>query len=129
MTIYQSRSFAQKVKKMLKEEKEILDQEVRRIAQNPSIGDEKKGDLTGVFVHKFKIKTTQYLLAYRKVGQDLELVMIGPHEQVKLRRGLPFPVEIPNEETLVVFHESEEGKGLVKCKDADDMFKRLGVSQ
>ena len=65
---------------MLKQEKEILDQEVRRIAQNPSIGEEKKGDLTGVFVHKFKIKTTQYLLAYRKVGQDLELVMIGPHE-------------------------------------------------
>ena len=65
---------------MLKQEKEILDQEVRRIAQNPSIGEEKKGDLVGVFVHKFKIKTTQYLLAYRKVGQDLELVMIGAHE-------------------------------------------------
>ena len=80
MTIYQSRSFAQKVKKMLKQEKEILDQEVRRISQNPSIGDEKKGDLTGIFVHKIKIKTTQYLLAYRTVGQDLELVMIGPHE-------------------------------------------------
>lgn len=47
--------------------------------------------------------------------------------QVKLRRGLPFPVEIPNEETLTTFHESEEGKGLVECKDADDMFKRLGV--
>jgi len=47
--------------------------------------------------------------------------------QVKLRRGLPFPVEIPNEETLVVFQESEEGEGLVECKDADDMFKRLGV--
>jgi mRNA-degrading endonuclease RelE of RelBE toxin-antitoxin system len=80
VTIYQSRSFEQKVKTLLKQEKEILDQEVRRIAQNPSIGEEKKGDLTGVFVHKFKIKTTQYLLAYRKVGQDLELVMIGPHE-------------------------------------------------
>ena len=65
---------------MLKQEKEILDQEVRKIAENPSIGEEKKGDLTGVFVHKFKIKTTQYLLAYRKVSQDLELVMIGPHE-------------------------------------------------
>jgi DNA-damage-inducible protein J len=47
--------------------------------------------------------------------------------QVKLRRGLPFPVEIPNEETLLVFHESEAGKGLVACKDADDMFARLGV--
>jgi mRNA interferase RelE/StbE len=80
MTIYQSRSFAQKVKKMLKQEKEILDQEVRRIAQNPSIGEEKKGDLAGVFVHKFKMKTTRYLLAYRTVGQDLELVMIGAHE-------------------------------------------------
>jgi len=65
---------------MPKQEKEILDQEIRRIAENPSIGEEKKGDLTGVFVYKFKLNTTQYLLAYRKVGQDLELVMIGPHE-------------------------------------------------
>ena len=80
MAIYQSKSFAQKVKKMRKQEKEILDQEVQRIAQNPSIGEEKKGDLTGVFVHKFKTETIQYLLAYRKIGQDLELVMIGPHE-------------------------------------------------
>jgi len=47
--------------------------------------------------------------------------------QVKLRRGLPFPVEIPNDETLKVFQDSEQGKGLVECKDADDMFKRLGV--
>lgn len=65
---------------MPKQEKEILDHAIRRIAENPSIGEEKKGNLTGVFVHKFKIKATQYLLAYRKVGQDLELVMIGPHE-------------------------------------------------
>jgi len=76
MAIYQSKSFAQKVKKMRKQEKEILDQEVQRIAQNPSIGEEKKGDLTGVFVHKFKIETAQYLLAYRKIDPDLELVMI-----------------------------------------------------
>jgi len=47
--------------------------------------------------------------------------------QVKLRRGLPFSVEIPNEETRLVFHESEAGNGLVACNDADDMFKRLGV--
>ena len=80
MKIYQSRSFEQKVKKMPKQEKEVLDQEIRRIAENPSIGGEKKGDLRGVFVHKFKLKTNQYLLAYRKVGNDLELVMIGPHE-------------------------------------------------
>jgi mRNA interferase RelE/StbE len=80
MAIYQSKSFAQKVKKLRKQEKEILDQEVQRIAQNPSIGEEKKGALTGVFVHKFKLETTQYLLAYRNIDPDLELVMIGPHE-------------------------------------------------
>jgi hypothetical protein len=57
-----------------------LDQEIRKIADNPKIGEEKKGDLREIFVHKFKIKTSQYLLAYRKIGRDLELVMIGQHE-------------------------------------------------
>ena len=80
MKIYQSRSFEKKVKKMSKAEKDSLDQEIKRIVEVPSIGEEKKGDLRGVFVHKFKLKTTQYLLAYRRVCGDLELVMIGPHE-------------------------------------------------
>lgn len=80
MRIYQSRSFEKKVKKMSKPEKDSLDREIRSITDDPSVGEEKKGDLRGVFVHKFKLKTTQYLLAYRKVGEDLELPMIGPHE-------------------------------------------------
>lgn len=80
MKIYQSSSFEKKVKKMSKSEKEALDQEVKRIAENPAIGEEKKGDLRGVFIHKFKLKTTLFLLGYRKIGDDLELVMIGPHE-------------------------------------------------
>ncbi|MBU1150199.1 MAG: type II toxin-antitoxin system RelE/ParE family toxin [Proteobacteria bacterium] len=80
MRIYQSRSFEKKVKKMSKPEKDSLDREIRSIADDPSVGEEKKGDLRGVFIHKFKLKTTQYLLAYRKVGEDLELLMIGPHE-------------------------------------------------
>ena len=65
---------------MHKREKEILDQKIRNMADNPSIGEEKKGDIRGIFVHKFKIRTVEYLLAYRMVGEDLELIMIGPHE-------------------------------------------------
>ncbi len=65
---------------MSKAEKAALDKEIRRIAENASIGEEKKGDLKGVSVHKFKLKATQYLVAYRKTGGDLELIMIGPHE-------------------------------------------------
>jgi mRNA-degrading endonuclease YafQ of YafQ-DinJ toxin-antitoxin module len=80
MKIYQSRLFEKKVKKLTKAEKIALDREVNHIAGNPNIGEEKKGDLKGVFVHKFKLKTNLYLLAYRKAGKDLELVMIGSHE-------------------------------------------------
>ena len=80
MKIYQSRSFEKKVKKMSRPEKDSLDREVRKISDNPGMGEEKKGDLRGVFVHKFKLQTSQYLLAYRKVGADFELVMIGPHK-------------------------------------------------
>jgi mRNA-degrading endonuclease RelE of RelBE toxin-antitoxin system len=80
MKIYQSRLFEKKVKKFSTREKEILDAEIRKIAANPSVGDEKKGDLRGIFVHKFKIRAMEYLLAYRIKGQDLELIMIGPHE-------------------------------------------------
>ena len=80
MKIYQSRSFEQKIKKMSKTEKEFVDKEIRKILENPSIGEEKKGDLRGVFVHKFQIRAAQYLLAYRTFGDDLELVMIEPHE-------------------------------------------------
>jgi mRNA-degrading endonuclease RelE of RelBE toxin-antitoxin system len=80
MKVYQSRSFEKKVKKMSKPEKDSLDREINIIVEDLSIGEEKKGDLRGIFVHKFKLKSMQYLLAYRKVGEDLELVMIGPHE-------------------------------------------------
>jgi len=80
MKILQSRSFERKVKKLSKRQKLQLDEQVKLIAENPTIGSEKKGDLRGIYVHKFKIKTIQYLLAYRFVKEDIELIMIGPHE-------------------------------------------------
>jgi mRNA interferase RelE/StbE len=80
MKIYQSRIFENKVKKFSNQEKEILDGEIKRIAENPLIGEEKKGDLRGVHVYKFKIKSIQYLLSYRMIKAGLELIMIGPHE-------------------------------------------------
>ena len=80
MKVVQSRSFERKVKKFRKQEKKVLDKQIRKILDDPNIGQEKKGDLRGVFVHKFKIQTFQYLLSYRFVGDVLELIMIGPHE-------------------------------------------------
>ena len=80
MKIYQSRSFEKKVKKLSRQEKKILDEEIQKIAKEPAVGVEKKGDLRGVYLHKFKIRTQQYLLSYRFTGDRLELIMIGPHE-------------------------------------------------
>lgn len=80
MKIFQSRSFEKKVKKFTAQEKKALDQQVKKIIENPAVGEEKRGDLLGVFVHKFKINITQYLLAYRLADENLELIMIGPHE-------------------------------------------------
>lgn len=80
MRVYQSSSFAKTVKKFEKNQKSELDTEIRKVIQDPSIGSEKKGDLRGVFVHKFKIQNTLYLMSYRMLGEDIELIMIGPHE-------------------------------------------------
>ena len=80
MKIYQSRSFEKKVKKFSQKGKKTLDKEIKKIAKDPSVGEEKKGDLRGVFVHKFKIHALQYLISYRLTGDRLELIMIGPHE-------------------------------------------------
>ncbi len=81
MTVYQSTSFARKVKIMSPAEKSDLDDVVRALINNPLIGVEKKGDLKGIFIHKFKMNKHDYLLSYRICNEkNLELIMIGPHE-------------------------------------------------
>lgn len=34
---------------------------------------------------------------------------------------------VPNETTLQTFKDTDEGKNLNVCKNADDMFNRLGI--
>lgn len=82
MKIFQSGSFARKVKKLNRTEKKELDSILEEIAMNPGLGVEKKGDLKGILIHKFKLKKTYYFLAYRVIDQQvLELIMIGPPEK------------------------------------------------
>ena len=80
MKIIQSPLFARKVKKFNKNQKLELDKVIKKLVKDPTIGEEKKGDLKNIFIYKFKIKTTQYLLAYRFTEEILELITIGPHE-------------------------------------------------
>ena len=49
------------------------------------------------------------------------------YRQVKLNRGLPFDVRIPNVVTQRTFAETDAGENIVRCDDAQDMFTRLGI--
>jgi DNA-damage-inducible protein J len=49
------------------------------------------------------------------------------YQQVKLNRGLPFDVRIPNAVTQRTFAETDAGENIVRCDDAQDMFTRLGI--
>jgi len=80
MNVIQSPQFARKIKKFHKKQKETLDIHIRKVIDNPQLGQEKKGDLKGIFVYKFKIQYIQYLLAYRFLKNRIELITVGPHE-------------------------------------------------
>ncbi len=49
------------------------------------------------------------------------------YRQVKLIKGLPFMVKIPNEITLQTFDDTDAEKNLIHCNDAADMFTKLGI--
>lgn len=48
-------------------------------------------------------------------------------KQVELWQGLPFPVEIPNPETLQTFQETDQGRNLKRFKNSRALFKELGI--
>ncbi len=47
--------------------------------------------------------------------------------RVALEKRLPFSLEIPNEETRKAFEAIDNREGLHYAKDADDMFRQLGI--
>ncbi|MEM9243598.1 MAG: type II toxin-antitoxin system RelB/DinJ family antitoxin [Pseudomonadota bacterium] len=56
-------------------------------------------------------------------SQAIELFLY----QVKLQKGLPFDVKIPNKETLKTFEKTDKGKNLVHYKNPKEMFDKLGM--
>ncbi len=49
------------------------------------------------------------------------------YRQVEMRQGLPFDVVIPNETTRQTFEDTDAGRDLVVCEDADELFEKLGI--
>lgn len=64
---------------------------------------------------------------FKKLGLSTTEAISLFYHQVKLRKGLPFEVRIPNERTLRTFEDTDAGKNLVYCEDAEDMFNKLEI--
>lgn len=48
-------------------------------------------------------------------------------KQVKLNNGIPFDIRIPNKQTIKTFKDTDKGKNLVRYKNSQEMFKKLGI--
>jgi mRNA-degrading endonuclease RelE of RelBE toxin-antitoxin system len=83
MNVIQTSTFARQTKKLHANQKKALDQAVKEIIANPSIGELKKGDLDTVQVYKFKMVDQLTLLAYEWQRGELQLIILlalGSHE-------------------------------------------------
>ena len=82
MNILQTPAFSKEVKKLHKNQRKELDEAVKKVVEDPDIGDLKKGDLSGVQVYKFKMVNQLTLLAYKFYPQKEQLILLalGSHE-------------------------------------------------
>ena len=64
---------------------------------------------------------------FRRLGLTTTQAIRLFYKQVELRDGLPFEVTIPSDITRRTFENTDAGRGLVVCEDADDMFKKLDI--
>lgn len=78
----QTRRFARAYKKLQDNVAADVDKVSRRVARDPFIGEQKRGDLAALFVYKFRSQNQLYLLGYT-VDHEVRLIYleaVGPHE-------------------------------------------------
>ncbi len=90
MNVRQSRYFRQAYKKLHPNQLKPVNEAIRHIMADLQCGEEKRGDLTGVRVYKFRVQDRQFLLAYECDTDNLSLLALGIHENFyrDLKKGL-----------------------------------------
>ena len=81
-SVLQTPTFKKAVKKLKPNQKKELDSAVKALMNKPDLGEQKKGDLAFLRVHKFKINKQLTLLGYSfdEGTLTLELMALGSHE-------------------------------------------------
>lgn len=80
MTALYKPAFRKFVKKQNRAFQLAIEDEVYEVLKTPRSGEQKKGDLTGLRVHKFKFHKQEYLVAYTIEARNIVFYMIGTHE-------------------------------------------------
>lgn len=62
-----------------------------------------------------------------KLGLSVSEAIRIYFRMIELNRGLPFEIEIPNEETAAVFRDTDQDKNLTRFDDVKDLFEDLGL--
>ncbi len=96
--IYESRRFEKTLAKLPETMLIIIEDEIENIIKNPEIGEQKKGDLSHIRVHKFQLNNQLALLGYSWIKNKLEIYLLhlGSHENFykklknKRKSGLKF---------------------------------------
>ena len=85
-----SNNFLKFKKKSAKNLQLEIDEQIKKIINNPELGSVKRGDLRDVCVYKFKYKSQILLLSYEQANGVLYLYTIGSHENFyrKLKKYL-----------------------------------------
>lgn len=80
--VQQTRRFARQYKKLHDNVAADVDAAVESVAENPSVGERKKGDLADLLVFKFRSQGQLYLLGYTldEAVRLIYLEAVGPHE-------------------------------------------------
>ncbi len=78
--VFQSSIFARSYKKLHKNQKIDVDAGIEKIIKDPQVGTQKRGDLSGVYVYKFKSQHQEILLAYEFDPKTRYLLLLGTHE-------------------------------------------------
>ena len=83
-SVLQTPTFTKAVKKLKPNQKKHLDLAVKDLMADPNIGEQKKGDLAFLRVHKFKMNKQLTLLGYSfdEGALVLELMALGSHENL-----------------------------------------------
>lgn len=87
--ILQSSLFSRAYKKLHKKQKAEVDEVIELIKRDPYGGELKKGDLSGVYVYKFKLSNHLTLIAYEFDPKTRMLLLLGSYENFyqKLKRS------------------------------------------